>query len=204
MYIRALLEGLFDGPPAQPELRQQLKDQAAQIGTPALHQRLAQVDPDSANKIHPNDLKRIVRALEVHQLTGKPISSYQHQFHSGIYQHDWTVIGLRRDRDENNRRINRRVKKMVESGLLDEVSSLLADPAGLSDQAAQAVGYAEIIQHLNGQCTLHEATEKIKVNSRRLAKRQRTWFRSFAHINWFDIEPKETTETLTQRILASL
>ena len=130
MYLRALLEGIFDGPAADPEIRQRLKIEADQTGAEKLHARLAQVDPDAAQRIHPNDLKRIVRALEVYELTGKPISFFHTQFRTGNYRHTWHIIGLRREKDDAARRINKRVRTMIEMGLADEVKSLLAEPKG--------------------------------------------------------------------------
>lgn len=204
MYLRGLLEGIFDGPPADPDIRQQLKDRAAADGSESLHLQLQSCDPVAAERIHPNDLKRIVRALEVYTLTGKPISSFQQQFRSGNFRHRWRLIGLRRPKDDTNRRINQRVRHMIELGLVAEVEALLAEPAGLSPQAAQALGYAEIIEHFNGRFSLDQAIEKIKVNTRRFAKGQRTWFRSFTGIDWFDVTPDDTGPSLADRIMKEL
>ncbi|MBN2210942.1 MAG: tRNA (adenosine(37)-N6)-dimethylallyltransferase MiaA [Sedimentisphaerales bacterium] len=200
MYIRGLIEGIFEGPPADAILRQQLKNEAQIIGTAALHERLSKVDPEAAGRIHSNDLKRILRALEVFELAGRPISSFQTQFKSGQLRHPWRLVGLRRDKDEASRRINARVKHMVAEGLVDEMKSLLADPRGLSDQAAQAVGYAELIPYLNGKCSLEYAIEQIKINTRRLAKSQRTWFRSFPYVNWFDVGREYTQESISDAL----
>ena len=202
LYIKGLLDGLFEGPAACEEIRQRLRGQAAEEGSGKLHEHLRRVDPAAAQRIHPNDLKRIIRALEVYELTGSAISDFQEQFCSGRHEGAWELIGLRRSVADNNRRINRRVRRMVELGLLGEVERLLAEPAGLSEQAAQAVGYAEMIGHLQGMFTLDEAVEKIKVNTRRLGKSQRTWFRRFQAVNWFDVGLDETPEQLTNRVAA--
>jgi len=205
MYIKGLLEGIFDGPPADADIRRKLQRQMQQIGADVLHKRLAEVDPMSAERIHPNDTKRILRALEVYELTGRGISSFQRQFGSGKYRHDWKIIGLRRGKEDNNHRINQRVKRMVEAGLVEEVKSLLAEPKGLiSDQAGQAVGYAEIIEYHNGDVSLEKAIENIKINTRHLAKHQRTWFRSFRDVCWFDLTPDETVDNLADRIVTTL
>ena len=204
MYIRGLIEGIFDGPGADALIRERLIGQAGIEGLGKLHERLVQVDPVASERIHPNDQKRIVRALEVFELTGKPISSFQSHFRSGNYRHDWIIFGLRRSKEKASGRINQRVKKMIDQGLVEEVESLLNEPEGLSSQAAQAVGYAEIIEYLQGEMSLDEAVEKIKINTRRLAKRQRTWFRSFEGVNWFDLDEESTAEKTAQMMVDML
>ena len=194
LYIKALLYGLFEGPGTDEKIRSELRDRAQIRGLTQLHRELARVDPAAAARIDPHDSKRIIRALEVFRITGKPISSLQKQFTSEKPLHDWTVIGLRRPKTEENKRINARVKMMLAAGLVDEVKSLLAEKKPLSQQARCAIGYAEIIDYLSGQMNLEEATELIKKKSRRLAKSQRTWFKTFKHVYWLDIEPGEPAE----------
>jgi tRNA dimethylallyltransferase len=150
------------------------------------------------------DEKRIVRALEVYELSGRPISGLQRQWDRPAKRYDCVFIGLRRDREDQNRRINLRVRRMLEAGLRDEVERLLAEPAGLGHQAAQAVGYAEMIEHLRGRWTLQDATERIKINTRQLARKQRTWHRRFADVTWFDLGEDETAEQTAERILAAV
>ena len=204
LYIKALSEGLFEGPSADAEIRRELTARAAAEGLAPLHAELAAVDPEAAARIHPNDEKRIVRALEVYRITGTPITELQRQWDSGRRRHDATMIGIRRARADQSRRINLRAKKMLAAGLRDEVAALLAESAGLSDQAAQAVGYAEMIDHLRGRCTLEEAFERIKINTRRLAKKQRTWHRRFGDVTWFDTAPDETPAGLAQRVMDTI
>ena len=206
LYVKGLSEGLFEGPSADAELRAELKARAAVEGWPVLHTELAAIDPPAAARIHPNDAKRIVRALEVYRLTGSTISDLQQQWDlpagrqaARRTQYDCVFIGLRRDKDDANRRINARVKRMIELGLRDEVAGLLAEPAGLSRQAAQALGYAEMIRHLAGELTLDETVEQIKINTRQFAKRQRTWFRSFRSMHWIDVAPDATAEAVADR-----
>jgi len=201
LYIMALSQGLFEGPPADPDLRASLSERARGEGLAALHAELSTVDPAAAERIHPNDEKRIVRALEVFRLTGRPISELQTQWEAGQRRSGCTFIALRRDKADQSRRINLRTKKMLEAGLQNEVAGLLADPRGIAPQAAQAVGYAEMISHLRGQLTLEEAFEKIKINTRRLARKQRTWHRRFQDVTWFDIAADEPPETTAARIL---
>lgn len=200
MYVRGLVSGVFEGPGTDPAFRQMLRERAAREGVAALHAELAAVDPVSASRIHPNDFKRIERALEVYHLSGSPISARQTQWDAPGGRYDCRIVALRRPREEANRRINARVRQMIEAGLLDEVRSLLAEPAGISPQAAQAVGYAEIIAHLQGRCSLDEATEQIKINTRRLGKHQRTWMRRMPGITWVDLSPEDTVESVADRV----
>ena len=201
LYIKALTEGLFEGPSADAGVRERLTERARREGAAALHAELAAVDPVAAERIHPNDERRIVRALEVFQATGTPISHLQRQWDAGARRYECVMIGLRRDRADQARRINLRAKRMMDLGLREEVSSLLAAPGGLSLQAAQAVGYAELIDHLHGRCSLEEAFERIKINTRLLAKKQRTWHRRFEGVQWFDLEADEPAAETAGRIL---
>ncbi len=203
LYLKALTEGLFEGPSAKPALRDSLKARAAAEGLVALHAELATVDPAAAELIHPNDERRIVRALEVFQTTGTPISELQKQWGSQ-QRYDCQFIGLRRDKADQSSRINRRVKQMIDAGLVEEVRALLDEPLPLSKQAAAAVGYAEMIDHFAGRCTLDDAIEKIKINTRRLAKKQRTWHRRFAGVHWVDVAADDTVATVADRILAQV
>ena len=222
LYIKALLYGLFDGPGTDEQIRAKLRARAKEKGLEQLYRELSKIDSLAAANIHPNDAKRIIRALEVYQLTGKPISSFQTQWDTHNTQkefiparepalrepkagaihntrHNWTIIGLRRERGDVNSRINKRVKKMIAAGLVDEVKQLLAEGKPLSPQARCAIGYAEIIDYLTGRISLEDATELIKKNTRRLAKNQRTWFKTFKNVNWLDIELAESAEKIFER-----
>lgn len=199
LYIKALLYGLFEGPGTNEQIRSELRSRAQIEGLTQLHRELAEVDPAAAERIDPNDSKRIIRALEVFRITGKPISSLQRQFTAEKPLHDWTIIGVRRPKTEESKRINARVKTVLADGLVDEVKSLLAEEKPLSPQARCAIGYAEIINYLNGEMNLEETTELIKKNTRRLAKSQRTWFRTFKNVDWLNIEPDETAEKTLSR-----
>jgi tRNA dimethylallyltransferase len=206
LYIKALLYGLFDGPGTDQQIRAELQERAKVEGLTRLYKELAEVDSVAAGRIHPNDSKRIIRALEVYKLTGKPISDFQQQWdeHNTQYAihntvNDWTIIGLRREKAEESRRINARVKRMIATGLVDEVKALLAEEKPLSKQARCAIGYAEIIEHLSGKTELEDAVELIKKNTRRLAKNQRTWFKTFQNVHWLDIEPNDTADEILNR-----
>jgi tRNA dimethylallyltransferase len=199
LYIKALLYGLFEGPGNDEGIRAELRAQAQREGTVRLHEALQRIDPEAASRIDRNDAKRIIRALEVYQLTGRPISSFQKQFDAEQPMHDWTILGLRREKAEESRRMNARVKKMVDQGLVEEVRSLLAEDKPLSQQARCAIGYAEIIEHLQGRMNLEDAVEEVKKNTRRLAKGQRTWFKTFKGVHWIDVGPEETAESVIER-----
>ena len=204
LYIQALCEGLFEGPGADPSLREQLRQQAESSGLAALHEELQRVDPISAARIHPNDERRILRALEVFLQSGQPISALQTQWEAEKPARDVVRIGLRREKESQSRRINRRVKTMIERGLVDEVRALLDEPAGLSDVAGKAVGYAEFFPYFEGLCSLDDAIERVKINTRRLAKKQRTWQRRWQDVIWFDLADDESVEAIVERILAKV
>jgi tRNA dimethylallyltransferase len=201
MYIKAMLYGIFEGPGTNDQIRRELKEKIALVSLEELHKELAAIDPQAADRIHRNDEKRIIRALEVYQLTGKPISSFQQQFDLPAPKGDWKIVGLRREKAEENRRINARVKKMLQLGLVDEVKSLLAEEKPLSLQARSAIGYAEIIDYLAGKETLEKAVEKIKINTRRFAKAQRTWFKTFKNVHWLDVTSDDDIEQVLAKTI---
>jgi tRNA dimethylallyltransferase len=179
LYYKALFEGMFEGPGASSEIRDRLR----QLSNEELHRRLSQVDPAAAARIHLNDTKRLIRALEVHELTGQPISSLQQQW-AGAHRHEAVWFGLDWDRDALNRRINARVKAMIAAGWLEETRKLLDRFGELSHTAAEATGYHELIEHLRGRVSLDDAVEQIKIATRQLARRQMKWFRRFPNVTW--------------------
>ena len=186
LYAKALIEGLFDGPPADPALREEL-------GTwelDALRSELVRIDPVAAERIHRNDRRRTIRAIEVHRATGTPISVLQAQWRDrpAALPAGWSLVGLSMGVEANNRRINARVRGMRAMGLVDEVRSLLG-AGGFGAQAATAVGYRELIAHLHGAGSEDDAFEAIKIATRQLAKQQRTWLKRFADTpgsTWID------------------
>lgn len=201
LYLMGLMYGLFDGPSADEGFRAALRHRAAREGTPALHAELSQIDPQAAERIHPNDLKRIERGLEVFHLTGRPLSRQQVQWEAGVLRYPAVVVGIRRSREDISRRIRLRIDAMIEAGLVDEVRAL-ADQLG--EQSRQAVGYAEILAYLRDESRLGEAIEQININSRQFAKHQRTWFRKFPMTKWVDVAPDETTESIIERLWQAL
>jgi tRNA dimethylallyltransferase len=187
LYLRALMEGLFEGPSADAAIRDELNAQAAREGNDPLHEELARIDPTAATRIHRNDLRRIVRALEVYRLTGTPISTLQTQWSREHPAIDATYIGIQWPKDQLSRRINARVKTMVELGLVDEVSRLAKDPRGFSEEASAAVGYRQLLDHFARRYSLEEAIEQIKIQTRYLAKMQRTWLKRWPpNVHWLE------------------
>lgn len=205
LYLKALTRGLFRGPGADPKLRQNLKKRAAQEGAPALHRELAVLDPPAASRIHPEDLLRIVRALEVHFQTQRPISHFQ-RVH-GFQERPYTVlkIGLAWEREELYRRIETRVDRMIEAGWVGEVRELLASGYPRTLKSMKSLGYRHLAAYLDGEADLPEAVAMIKRDTRRFAKRQLTWFRADAEVHWFDpnSEPEARIEALVKSFLDS-
>jgi tRNA dimethylallyltransferase len=182
LYYKSLFQGLFDGPPADTGIRQRLHAQDGQ----ELHKRLAAIDPQAASRIHANDIRRLIRALEVFELTGKPISSFQTDWDSPAQRHEAIWFGLLWDREALNRRINARVKTMIAAGWLDETRVLLQRFGKLSPTAGEATGYRELIDHLQGRISLDDAIEQIKIATRQLARKQMKWFKRFANVQWLE------------------
>ena len=180
LYYKALFEGLFEGPGADEAIRARLRG----LPNDELFRRLSEADPAAASRIHSNDHKRLVRALEVHELTGRPISSFQTHWAAQNWRHQAAWVGLEWDKEALNRRINARVKAMIAAGWVDEVRRLLATHGTLSHTAVEATGYRELIDHLAGKMTLDEAAERIKIATRQLARRQMKWFRRFREVKW--------------------
>lgn len=195
LYIRALLDGLVDSPDGDPELRLQFKHLSGE----ELLQRLRQVDPETAARLHHNDRVRIVRALEVYSQTGRPISAFrsEHAF-SGSY-YDVLKVAIKVERQELYRRIDLRVEKMIQDGLVAEVASLLASGYSRELKALRSIGYKEIAAHFTGELTLDQAVELIKRDSRRYAKRQMTWFSKENDIYW--LEYPESFATILEHVI---
>ncbi|CAG1001779.1 tRNA dimethylallyltransferase [Phycisphaerales bacterium] len=176
LYIKSLLDGLFEGPGADPALREQLRA----MGRETLLAELQRVDPAAAARIHPNDERRTIRALEVFRLTGKPITEHQTQWDmpraSCLVPKASCLITLSWPTEELNRRINARVKSMIDRGLASEARALWQSNL-LGPQAREALGYKQLIEHFEGRATLDETIERIKIETRRFGKNQRTWLR---------------------------
>ncbi|MHC4250196.1 MAG: tRNA (adenosine(37)-N6)-dimethylallyltransferase MiaA [Planctomycetota bacterium] len=189
LYLKAFLEGLFEGPPPDEGLRARLRAEAAEQGLARLHARLERVDPKAAARIHINDERRVIRALEVHEQTGTPISELQRQFGTRRQHVRARVFALARPREELRRRIARRVDRMLGDGWLDEARALLEAHEGahpLSRPALGALGYRELWAHLRGEMSLDEARRRIARETGRFVRKQMTWLRSFGDAVWLD------------------
>ncbi|QDU34638.1 IPP transferase [Poriferisphaera corsica] len=220
LYLNALLQGMFEGPGEDPDFRTSLSD----IHEHDLHTRLSKVDPEAVSRIFPNDRKRIIRALEVHHLTGRPISDWQKQWDAEKlkpYRHNPILIGLEWPVDPINSRINLRVKAMfypekVDSELAREVclngESLVDETRRLESanllgkQAREALGYKQVLDYLNRNLSLTESFERTKILTRRFAKQQRTWLRRYRNVHWIPAHDKSDDDRLsaTLNILKSI
>ncbi|VAV85445.1 tRNA dimethylallyltransferase [hydrothermal vent metagenome] len=185
LYLRALLEGIFEGPSRSNELRREFAEAIERDGLAALHVELAAVDPEAAARIHPNDATRIVRALEVYRITGRSISSLQKEQALTESPYETLKIGLTKERAELYTGIDRRVDAMMDAGLLEEVRGLLRKGYSSQLRPMQALGYKEMVSHIEGVVGLSEAIEALKKNTRNFAKRQFTWFGKDKRIRWF-------------------
>ena len=201
LYFRAIVDGLFEGPGADPALRKRLEGEVAQFGVDALHDRLRVCDPESADRIHPNNIVRVIRALEVYELTGTPMSQLQQQWHPERQRYPFIAFGLTMPRVLLYCRIEQRVDVMLANGLIAEVESLLAAGSGRDTIALRSFGYKELIAYLDGDCTYLEAISQLKQNTRRFAKRQLTWFRKDTRIEWLD---RESTPDIIENILGKI
>jgi tRNA dimethylallyltransferase len=200
LYLKALLRGFFPGPPANQDIRERLKREAQASGEFSLFERLRKVDRRASERIHPHDLVRIIRALEVYELTGKPISECQQKGPYESFPTDFVKIGLLLDRKVLYDRINQRVEEMMAQGLLEEVKSLKEKWDVSESKVFKTVGYREILLHLNGDLDLSEAIEKIKLNTRHYAKRQMTWFRNDPEITWLNAADRNLIKIILTRL----
>lgn len=201
LYFRAIVDGLFEGPGANPTLRERLAQEAAQHGVDVLHEQLRACDPVSADRIHPNNIVRVIRALEVYELTGTPMSEHQQQWQPEKQRYPFIAFCLTMPRAHLYRRIEQRVDVMLANGLIAEVEALLAAGYSRDTVALQSFGYRELIAYLDRECTYVEAISQLKQNTRRFAKRQLTWFRKDTRLEWID---RESTSDIVGYILEKI
>ncbi|MBN6887264.1 tRNA dimethylallyltransferase [Cytobacillus horneckiae] len=199
LYIQSVLyDYQFSEAPSDERYRQELEKKAIQNGNAWLHKELMKLDPKSGENIHPNNVRRVIRAMEIFHCTGKTMTDYQEtQTPEKLY--DAAIIGLTMERDKLYERINHRVDVMMENGLLNEVQNLYK--MGMKDcQSIQAIGYKELYEFFNGYVSLEEAIVNLKQNSRRYAKRQLTWFRNKMDVSWFDMTDASDEAVLRKKI----
>ncbi|HYV85626.1 MAG TPA: tRNA (adenosine(37)-N6)-dimethylallyltransferase MiaA [Patescibacteria group bacterium] len=189
LYLRALLRGMADAPRRAPALRERLRARAALRGTPWLHRMLTRLDPETASRLPRRDRQRLVRALEVRFLMGRPLSTLIRERPFGESRYDAVRIGLTMERSRLHARIDARVGAFFRAGLVEEVRRHLAAGRDPGANAFRALGYKEVLAHLRGECTLEEAVALTCRNTRRYAKRQGTWFRAEPGVTWFTIDP---------------
>ncbi len=202
LYIKAVVDGIFVGPGADWKLRARLKEKEKKEGKESLYRELERVDPATASRLHPNDQRRVIRALEVYYLSGRPISSYQKQFPSSLTS--TLMVGLDRKRESLFRSINERVDRMVAEGLIEEVESLLNKGYSEDLPSLQGLGYQQIIGYLRGKYSKEEAIRLIKRDTRRFAKRQLTWFKGDNRILWLDMEKFSSSDEVCDKIVGIL
>jgi tRNA dimethylallyltransferase len=201
MYLKALLRGMYQGPPADWPFRRAVEEEARRVGIEALHTRLSQVDPLSAAKLHKNDIRRIIRALEVYKITGEPISHQQLQFDEGASGDRCRVFVLGWSREALHQRIDARVEWMLSGGLIEEVLGLLDRFDALGRTASQAVGYREVIAYLRGEMSLQETHRHVQVRTHRFARRQETWFRSLSECRRIEQDPSIGATEMAERLV---
>jgi tRNA dimethylallyltransferase len=200
LYLRSLLGGLFEGPARDPEIRERLGARLAAEGLPALREALRRVDPEAVKRILPGDSVRVIRALEVWELTGRPISALRRE--RAAVPLAAPVFGIRWPRERLVERIERRIRAQIEAGFLEEVRRLLA--LGLPEDAPgmRTLGYVQLLAHLRGRASLEEALRETILRTRQLAKRQTTWFRRMPDIEWTDVSADEELARVPERIVA--
>lgn len=204
LYVRILLQGLCDAPPSDPSVRAQLCEEARARGLDHVYARLTAADPVTAAKLHPRDVSKIIRALEVHQLSGVPISSFQTGHGFAERPFSALVIGLNRDRRSLYRRIEERIDWQLSNGLLEETRSLLERGYPRTSPGMTGLGYRHVAAYLAGECDRDEMVRLFKRDTRRFAKRQMTWFRREPETTWLmidDSEPLEETVTRAMQLI---
>lgn len=202
LYINSLLNNLeFTKSVGDDEYRREMERLAEEKGNEYLHNMLKDIDPDSYNRLHPNDVRRVIRALEVYKFTGKTITFFQEESKKLPEKYQYAFVGLTMDRQKLYNRIDKRVELMLEKGLIEEVKKLLDMGYSRELVSMQALGYKEIVQYLMGEISLEEAAFILKRDSRHYAKRQLTWFRRDERIQWFDIDQYPDKVNLVKNII---
>lgn len=201
LYVRTLLKGLCDAPSTDPIVRAALKQEAEDQGHDRLYARLVEVDPVAASRLHPRDESKVLRALEVYQLSGRRMSEFQQEH--GFAERPFTtlMIGLNRDRDALYRRIEERIDWQLAHGLIEETKQLLDQGYQRDSAAMKGLGYRQVAEHLAGAYDSAEMVRRFKRDTRRFSKRQMTWFRKEPGIQWLTIEESESVQHTTARVI---
>lgn len=202
LYIKSLLDNLnFTDSIIDEKYRNYMKSIAKEMGNEYIHNKLKKIDPISYKKLHPNDLRRVIRALEVFKHTGKPISYFQAESKKQPCQYRFAYICINAKREIIYDRIDTRVDNMITEGLIEEVANLLDLGYNKSLTSMQALGYKEIISYIEGKVSKEEAIELLKRNTRRYAKRQLTWFKADSRIFWIDLGGYTSTKDIVENII---
>lgn len=201
LYINSLTHSLdFTEAICDSEYRKHLSELAENNGNSYIHNMLKDIDPEAYIRLHENDVKRIIRALEVYKITGKPISEFQKESRERPIEFDLCMVGLSMDRKKLYDRINLRVDKMVENGLVEEVKNLLGMGYDRHLTSMQGLGYKEIISYLEGECSFEDSIIRLKQETRHFAKRQLTWFRREERITWIDLDTFSSSDDMAKNI----
>ena len=201
LYVRTLLKGLCDAPPADPIVREALRQEAEEQGYDRLYAKLVDVDPVAAARLHPRDESKVIRALEVYQLSGRRMSEFQLEHGFAERPFAALMIGLNRDRDELYRRIEGRIDWQLAHGLIEETKQLLAQGYQRDSAAMKGLGYRQVAEHLAGEYDAAEMVRRFKRDTRHFSKRQMTWFRKEQGIQWLMIEESESVQHTATRVI---
>jgi len=204
LYVRTLLNGLCDAPPADPIVREALRQEAEDQGSDRLYARLVDVDPVIAARLHPRDESKVIRALEVYQLSGRRMSEFQQEHGFAERPFATLMIGLNRDRDMLYRRIEGRIDWQLAHGLIEETKRLLAQGYQRDSAAMKGLGYRQVAEHLAGEYDAAEMVRRFKRDTRHFSKRQMTWFRKEPGIQWLMIEESESVPHTTARVIEQI
>ena len=204
LYVRALLKGLCGAPPTDPIIRDALRKEAKDLGHDRLYARLVAVDPVAAARLHPRDESKVIRALEVCQLSGRRMSEFQQEHGFAERPFSALIIGLNRDRDALYRRIEERIDWQLAHGLIEETKQLLAQGYQRDSAAMKGLGYRQVAEHLAGEYDVAEMVRRFKRDTRHFSKRQMTWFRKEPGIQWLTIEKSESAQHTAEMVIGQV
>jgi len=204
LYVRTLLKGLCDAPPADPIVRATLRQEAKEQGHDRLYARLVEIDPVAAARLHPRDESKVIRALEVYQLSGRRMSAFQEEHRFAERPFSALIIGLNRDRAALYRRIEERIDWQLSHGLIEETKQLLAQGYQRDSAAMKGLGYRQVAEHLAGEYDADEMVRRFKRDTRHFSKRQMTWFRKEPGIQWLTIEESESVQHTAALVIGQM